>query len=38
MSNNTSTIKRPIVEGWTKNFIGFDPVAWELALELGELK
>lgn len=38
MSENTSTIKRPIVEGWTKNFIGFDPMAWELALELGKLK
>ncbi|MCV0428894.1 MAG: ArsC family reductase [Roseibium sp.] len=33
-----SAIRRPIVEAETKNFIGFDPVAWEMALELGELK
>jgi hypothetical protein len=26
------------VAGETKNFVGFDPVAWEMALELGELK
>ena len=38
MCENTSTIKRPIVEGETRNFIGFDPVAWKLALERGELK
>jgi len=38
MIENPSMIKRPIVEGETKNFIGFDPVAWEMALELGELK
>ncbi|NVK35628.1 MAG: ArsC family reductase [Rhodobacteraceae bacterium] len=38
MVENPSTIKRPIVEGADKNFIGFDPVAWEMALELGELK
>lgn len=38
MSENTSTIKRPIVEAEGRNFIGFDPVAWEMALELGELK
>jgi len=35
---NPSMIKRPIAETATKNFIGFDPVAWEMALELGELK
>ena len=38
MIENPSMIKRPIVEGKEKNFIGFDPVAWEMALELGELK
>ncbi|MEJ8476842.1 ArsC family reductase [Roseibium algae] len=38
MADNSSMIKRPIVECETKNFIGFDPVAWEMALELGELK
>jgi len=38
MIENPSVIKRPIVEGAAKNFIGFDPVAWEMALELGELK
>ncbi len=38
MVENPSTIKRPIVEGADKNFVGFDPVAWEMALELGELK
>ncbi|WP_417678182.1 ArsC family reductase [Roseibium sp.] len=38
MIDNPSMIKRPIVEGEAKNFIGFDPVAWEMALELGELK
>ncbi|GGB40989.1 arsenate reductase [Roseibium aquae] len=37
LQDNPSMIKRPIVEGKTKNFIGFDPVAWEAALELGEL-
>lgn len=38
MTSNPSTIKRPIVEGAVKNFVGFDPVSWEMALELGELK
>lgn len=38
MLDNPSVIKRPIVEGASKNFIGFDAVAWEMALELGELK
>ncbi|MTI44284.1 arsenate reductase [Roseibium hamelinense] len=38
MLDNPSTIKRPIVEGISKNFIGFDPVSWETALELGELR
>ena len=38
MLENPSMIKRPIVEGEAKNFIGFDPVAWETALELDELK
>lgn len=38
MVEQPSMIKRPIVEGASKNFIGFDPVAWELALEMGELK
>lgn len=38
MIDNPSVIRRPIVEGAVKNFIGFDPVAWEMALELGELK
>ncbi|MEP3045170.1 MAG: ArsC family reductase [Roseibium sp.] len=38
MIEHSSTIKRPIVECETKNFIGFDAVAWEMALELGELK
>ncbi|MBO6507675.1 MAG: ArsC family reductase [Roseibium sp.] len=38
MSEHPSAIKRPIVEGETKNFVGFDAVAWEMAMELGELK
>lgn len=38
MIENPSVIKRPIVEGTSKTFIGFDPVSWEMALELGELK
>ncbi|KZM51298.1 ArsC family reductase [Labrenzia sp. OB1] len=38
MIEHPSAIRRPIVECETKNFIGFDPVAWEMALELGELK
>ncbi|WP_305986494.1 ArsC family reductase [Roseibium sp. MMSF_3544] len=38
MIENPSAIKRPIVEGAVKNFVGFDPVSWEMALELGELK
>ncbi|QFT29134.1 ArsC family reductase [Roseibium porphyridii] len=38
MIEHPSVIKRPIVEGEAKNFVGFDPVAWEMALELGELK
>ncbi|TYC54150.1 ArsC family reductase [Rhodobacterales bacterium] len=38
MIENPSTIKRPIVHGDVKNFIGFDPVSWEMALEMGELK
>lgn len=38
MAENPSAIKRPIVETDQKNFVGFDPVAWEMALELGELK
>ncbi|MBG6201158.1 arsenate reductase [Labrenzia sp. EL_13] len=38
MIENPSAIKRPIVEGARKNFIGFDPVSWEMALEMGELK
>lgn len=38
MIEHPSAIKRPIVEGEAKNFIGFDAVAWEMALELGELK
>jgi Spx/MgsR family transcriptional regulator len=38
MIDNPSVIKRPIVECEAKTFIGFDPVAWEMALELGELK
>lgn len=38
MIEHPSVIKRPIVEGEVKNFVGFDPVAWEMALELGELK
>ncbi|WP_417687219.1 ArsC family reductase [Roseibium sp.] len=38
MCEQPSIIKRPIVEGEAKNFVGFDPVAWEMALELGELK
>ena len=38
MIENPSVIKRPIVEGSTKNFVGFDAVSWEMALELGELK
>ena len=37
MVQNPSAIKRPIVEGVSKTFVGFDPVAWEMALELGEL-
>ncbi len=38
MIEHPSVIRRPIVEGEVKNFIGFDAVAWEMALELGELK
>jgi len=38
MRENPSTIKRPIVEGETRNFIGFDPEAWKRALERGDLK
>lgn len=38
MIEHPSVIKRPIVEAEAKTFIGFDPVAWEMALELGELK
>ncbi|MTH98839.1 ArsC family reductase [Roseibium sp. RKSG952] len=38
MLDNPSVIKRPIVEAAAKNFIGFDPVSWETALEMDELK
>lgn len=38
MFDNPSTIKRPLVQAAEKKFIGFDAVAWELALEMGELK
>lgn len=38
MIEQPSVIKRPIVESSAKNFVGFDAVAWELALELGEMK
>lgn len=38
MIENPSVIKRPIVESEAKNFVGFDAVSWELAIELGELK
>ncbi len=38
MLEHPSAIKRPIVESKAKNFIGFDAVAWEMALELGEMK
>jgi len=38
LQENPSAIKRPIVEAEGKNFVGFDPVAWETALEMGELK
>jgi arsenate reductase len=38
MIEHPSAIRRPIVESDGKNFIGFDAVAWELAMELGELK
>ncbi len=37
MIENPSAIKRPIVEAENKTFIGFDAVAWEMALEIGEL-
>ncbi|ADZ69207.1 ArsC family reductase [Polymorphum gilvum] len=36
MLEHPSTIKRPIAEGKTRTLLGFDPVAWELALEMGE--
>lgn len=32
-----SMIKRPILETAGNNLIGFDPTAWELALEAGDL-
>lgn len=35
---NPSAIKRPIAEADGKTLLGFDPVTWEMALELGELK
>jgi len=38
LMDQPSAIKRPIVEGATRNLIGFDAVAWELALEMGDLK
>lgn len=38
LQEQPSAIKRPIVEAKAKNFLGFDPVAWETALEMGELK
>ncbi len=38
MIEHPSAIRRPIVEAGEKTFIGFDAVAWEMALELGELK
>ena len=37
MLEHPSAIKRPIAEGKAKTLLGYDPVAWEMALELGEL-
>lgn len=37
MVDNPSAIRRPIAEGTAKTLLGFDPVAWEMALELDEL-
>ncbi|SHM86712.1 ArsC family reductase [Roseibium suaedae] len=37
MLEHPSTIKRPIAEGKNKILLGYDPVAWEMSLELGEL-
>lgn len=32
-----SVIKRPIVVAKGKTLLGFDPVSWEMAMEMGEL-
>lgn len=36
MLEQPSIIKRPIVETRSRNLIGFDQTAWELAYEMGE--
>ncbi|MFD1697401.1 ArsC family reductase [Roseibium aestuarii] len=38
MIEHPSTIKRPLVQAEGRRFTGFDPVAWEMALELGEFR
>lgn len=38
MLDQPSLIKRPIVEAEGGNLIGFDETAWELALEMGQLR
>ncbi|MBO0347262.1 ArsC family reductase [Roseibium sp. CAU 1637] len=38
MFDNPSTIKRPLVQSGEHRLIGFDAVAWEMALEMGQLK
>ncbi|WP_439527169.1 ArsC family reductase [Pannonibacter sp.] len=37
MLDQPSVIKRPIVVAKGRTLLGFDPVSWELAIEMGEL-
>ncbi|MFN4166856.1 MAG: ArsC family reductase [Pannonibacter phragmitetus] len=37
MLEHPSAIKRPIAEAKGRTLLGYDPVAWEMALEMGEL-
>ena len=38
MLREPSIIKRPVVDAEGRRLLGFDPTAWEIALEAGELK
>lgn len=38
MMAEPSIIKRPVAEANGRRLLGFDPTAWEIALEAGELK